>query len=475
LLNVAELTGIYHLTAERVSSSRELKRAGAKQVATPIDMPSEGVALGINRYGGVETEIRFAPEDRLRHFYCIGQTGTGKTTLIKTMAIQDMQNGDGVCFIDPHGSDILDILANVPPERHGDVIYFDPAYTERPMGLNMLEYDPRYPEQKTFVVNELLAIFEKLYEKSPEGLGPMFQQYFRNAAMLVVEDPETGNTMAEITRVLSDSAFRKLKLSRCGNPLVVQFWQNIAEQAGGESSLENIVPYITSKTDTFLANDIIRPIVAQDKSAFDFRHVMDERKILLVNLSKGRLGDVNASLLGLVVVGKFLKAALSRADRAGEELPVFHLYIDEFQNFTTSSIATILSEARKYGLTLNIAHQFLGQLRDDIRAAVFGNVGTKCVFRVGTEDAEVLAKTFEPAFTARDIAGIENYNAYISLLVNGKPVEPFNMQTIAPERGDTSKIDALKEASYHRYGRPREEVEGEIRERFTKAPLTPIQ
>jgi hypothetical protein len=470
-LNTAELTAMYHLTAARVTSSRELKLSRAKEALAPIDMPQEGVVLGVNHFGGSETTVRFAPEDRLRHFYAIGQTGTGKTSLIKHMAIEDMKNGDGMCFIDPHGSDILDILASVPEHRREDVIYFDPAYTARPMGLNMLEYDPRYPEQKTFVVNELLAIFEKLYENNPEGLGPMFQQYFRNAAMLVIEDPASGSTLAEIPRVLSDSAFRKMKLSRCRNPLVVQFWTQIAEQAGGEASLENIVPYITSKTDTFLANDIMRPIVVQEHSAFNVREIMDGRKILLANLSKGRLGDTNANLLGLILVSKFLKAALSRADAPGVDLPVCHLYIDEFQNFTTPSIATILSEARKYKLSLNVAHQFLAQLRDDIRSAVFGNVGTKCVFRVGTEDAEELAKGFAPTFGPSDVEHLDNYHAYISLLVNGKPVPPFSIRTLPPRAGDSDIVDQLKERSYQRYGRPREEVEREIANRFSDASM----
>lgn len=466
LLNIAELATIYHLTTEKVDSSRELKQAYAKQAPAPIDMPESGIVLGINRFGGAQTYVRFAPEDRLRHFYCVGQTGTGKTTLIKNMVIQDIRAGDGVCFIDPHGSDIVDILAAVPEERREDIVYFDPAYTERVMGLNMLEYDISRPEQKTFVVNELLAIFEKLYEKSPEGLGPMFQQYFRNAAMLVVEDPASGNTLIEIPRVLSDSAFRQHKLSRCGNPLVVQFWRNIAEQAGGEASLENVVPYITSKTDVFLANDIIRPIVAQEKSAFHFREMIDGKKIFLANLSKGRIGDTNAELLGLILVGKFLKAALSRADSPGAQLPVFHLYIDEFQNFTTPSIATILSEARKYKLTLNVAHQFISQLREEIKNAVFGNVGTKCVFRVGAQDAEELVSSFAPVFDASDIGNLDNFNAYLSLLVDGKPARPFNIETIQPDQTDTSAVDLLKEASYRLYGRPREEVEREIRERF---------
>jgi len=435
------------------------------------------VVLGVNTFGGRDTLVVFKREDRMRHFYEIGQTGTGKTNLMKNMIIQDIRNGDGCCYIDPHGSDIVDVLAAVPEERFDDVIYFDPAHMEAPMGLNIMEFNPQHPEQKTFVVNEIFNIFEKLFlEKSPESLGPMFEQYFRNAAMLVLEGMEPGTaTMADIPRVLADAAFRRQCLARSQNHLVNQFWTDIAEAAGGEASLENIVPYITAKTDIFLSNDIMRPIIAQPRSAFNFREVMDTKKILLVNLSKGRLGDLNASLLGLIIVGKFLQAALSRVDVLGAERPAdFYLYIDEFQNFTTPSIATILSEARKYRLSLNVAHQFIAQLNENIRNAIFGNVGTKCVFRVGIDDAAFLEKQFAPTFTASDIAGLDNFHAYVSLLVDGRPVTPFNIKTLSPQEVDFQKVEYLKQLSYHRYGRNRAEVEAEIQAKYQKAPFPHI-
>jgi len=379
-LNTKELTAIMHFPVTTVSAT-ELREERAKRAPAPSGVSSEGVLLGINKYRTEEIEVRFKREDRLRHFYVIGQTGTGKTTLLKNMIVQDIANGDGVCMIDPHGSDIQDILANIPKERIDDVIYFDPAHTARPMGLNMLEYDINYPEQKTFVVNELFSIFQKLYAGSPEAMGPMFEQYFRNSAMLVVEDPATGNTLLDVSRVMTDERFREIKLSRSKNPVINQFWREVAGKAGGEAALANIVPYITSKFDVFLANEIMRPIIAQEKSAFDFRKIMDEKKILLVNLSKGRLGDINSSLIGLILVGKILQAALSRVD--AKERPDFYLYIDEFQNVTTNSISTILSEARKYRLSLNIAHQYIAQLEDGIRDSVFGNVGSIAAYRVG--------------------------------------------------------------------------------------------
>jgi hypothetical protein len=385
------------------------------------------------------------------------------------MIVQDIKNGEGVCMIDPHGLDIQDILGQIPLKRVNDVIYFDPAYTERPMGLNMLEYDSRFPEQKTFVVNELLSIFKKLYGAVPESMGPAFEQYFRNATMLVIEDPATGNTLLDVSRVLADANFRRLKLSRCNNPIIVQFWREIAEKAGGEASLANIVPYITNKFDVFLANEIMRPIVAQEHSAFNFREIMDERKILLVNLSKGRLSDVNANLIGLIVVGKILMAALSRVDVLGEkELPPFYLYIDEFQNITTDSISTILSEARKYKLSLTIAHQFITQLEEKIRDAVFGNVGSLGVFRVGIEDAEFLKKQFEPVFSAVDIMRIDNQNAYMKMLTNGRPIKPFNMETLAPAMPHKELAEKIKELSYLRFGRNRAEVNEEIMKKYRK-------
>ena len=474
-LSLAEITSIFHFTAERVHSSRELKRSFAKQTPAPVEMPGDGIVLGINRYGAEEKSVHFGASDRLRHSYVIGQTGTGKTSMLKHMILQDMKNGEGVAYIDPHGTDLEDILASVPPERVKDVIYFDPAYTERPMGLNMLEYDRARPEMKTFVVDEVYGIFRKLYADVPEAFGPMFEQYYRNAVQLVVEDPDTGSTFVEIPRVFADTAFRNLKLSKCKNPIIVQFWKKIAEQAQGDPSLENVAPYITSKFDVFLTNDIMRPVVSQEKSAFDFRKIMDEKKIFLANLSKGRLGERNTSLLGLILVSKFLQAAFSRVDTKGD-LPVFYLYIDEFQNFATPSIGTILSEARKYKLSLTIAHQFIAQLDEKIRDAVVGNVGTKTAFRVGATDAEFLEKQFTPIFSKQDLENLPNRHAVCALLVNGVPARPFSLQTANLPRFDISTVPALKELSYRTYGRDREEVEAEMRKKFEASygkPPTP--
>lgn len=468
-MSLSEVTSIFHFTAERVQTSRELKRSFTKQAPAPVEMPGEGIILGVNRYGAEERPVHFGVNDRLRHCYVIGQTGTGKTGLLKNMIIQDIKNGDGVAFVDPHGTDIEDILAAIPPERMKDVIYFDPAYTARPMGLNMLEYDRTKPEMKTFVVDEVYGIFRKLYADVPEAFGPMFEQYYRNAVQLVVEDPDSGSTFVEIPRIFADTAFRNYKLSRCQNPIIVQFWKKIAEQAQGDPSLENVAPYITSKFDVFLTNDIMRPVVSQEKSAFDFRKIMDEKKIFLANLSKGKLGDRNTSLLGLILVSKFLQAAFSRVDSRGVDLPVFYLYIDEFQNFATPSIGTILSEARKYKLSLVIAHQFIAQLDEKIRDAVVGNVGTKAAFRIGTTDAEFLEKQFHPIFSQQDLENLPNRHAVCALLVNGVPARPFSLQTVNLPPFDFTKVAPMKELSYQTYGRPREEVEAEMRKKFEQS------
>ncbi len=462
-MNLKELASVFHFPVG-IGSQPQLKEARAGIAPAPVEMGQEGIILGVNSYRGRDTEIHLAREDRMRHFYVIGQTGTGKTNILLNMITQDIKNGDGCCYIDPHGTDIQTILSRIPKERIDDVIYFDPAYTARPMGLNMLEYDPKYPEQKTFVVNEMMGIFNKLFDMKIGG-GAMFEQYFRNSAFLVMEDPESGSTLLEITRVLADKKFRDYKLAKCKNPIIKQFWIS-AEQTTGDQSLANFVPYISSKFDNFISNDIMRPVVLQQNSVFNFRKIMDEKKILLVNLSKGRLGDINANLIGLVLVGKIQMAALSRVDMFGKPMNDFYLYIDEFQNVTTDSIASILSEARKYRLSLNIAHQYITQLEENIKNAVFGNVGSMAVFRVGTEDAAFLEPKFKPIFNAQDITKLDNYNAYVSMLVNGQPTKPFNLSTLPPEKGNPNIVDNLKELSYLKYGRDREEVESEIMGRY---------
>src|SRR3989344_5315294 len=307
----------------------------------PSNIPAEGIVLGYSEYRGHRYDIRMKADDRRRHMYIIGGSGSGKSAFQASLIRQDILEGRGVCVIDPHGDLVDECLTFVPKERADDVIYFNPADVERPMGLNMLEYDPAFPEQRTFVINEMLKIFDKLYDLKATG-GPMLAQDMRNAMILIMDDPESGSTLMEISKVLSDEEFRKFKLSKCKTKVVKDFWEKEAQKAGGEASLANMVPYITSKLTPFITNDVMRPIIGQQKCAFDVRTVMDEGKILLLNLSKGKLGDLNAYLIGMVLVGKILMAALSRTDMDPSERKDFYLYIDEFQNFLTDSISVIL-------------------------------------------------------------------------------------------------------------------------------------
>lgn len=467
-LSTEELASIFHFPAGGVAAPR-VKYLKVRPFEPPTELSDEGVILGLNNFRGVETTVRMADDDRRRHLYMIGQTGTGKSSLMKNMVSQDLRDGKGVCVIDPHGDFADYALSATPEERRGDVIYFNPGITDPVLGLNMLSYDQSKPEQKTFIVNELLKIFDKLYDLQKTG-GPLFEQYFRNAVLLVMDDAAVEPpTFASVSKVLADASYRKDKLSRENNPLVKEFWQEQAEKAGGEAALSNMVPYITSKFDQFLANDFMRPILNQSTSAFDFREVMDEGKILIVNLSKGRIGELNANLLGMIIVGRLLMAALSRVDTEDETARRdFYLYIDEFQNFTTDSIATILSEARKYRLNLTIAHQFIKQIPENIQDAVFGNVGSTISFRVGAEDAEVLEKQFAPTISARDILNLDNFNAYVRLLINNQTSKPFNIKTLRPDNPDPMYADAVKRESLERYGKSREVVEKEIREKYKK-------
>ncbi len=455
LLGTDEMTSLFHFPTSATEIPR-LKWLKSKESQPPTIMPKEGTLLGESRFRGERRPVMISDEDRRRHLYIIGQTGTGKTNLIVNLAVSDILKGKGVAVIDPHGDLIDSILGLIPQNRINDVIVFDPGDIMMPLGLNMLEYDFSHPEQKTFISNEMLEIFRKLFPESGEALGPVFQQYMRNTIQLLMEDaPNEPATLMDVPRLLTDEEFRNAKLARCQNPVVRDFWVREVAAVSGEASLSNIAPYITSKFNTFLANDYVRPIINQHKSAFSFREIMDSQKILLVNLSKGRIGNINADLLGMILVGKMLMSALSRVDIPQEERKDFNLYIDEFQNVTTDSISTILSEARKYRLNLVIAHQFIAQLQDKIRDAVFGNVGSMVMFRVGSEDAEKLVKQVEPVFSQNDLISIDNFNAFVKLLIDGQPARPFNMRVLPAPKGENAVRDRIKEISRQKYGKPR--------------------
>jgi hypothetical protein len=459
-LNSEEIASFYHLPIPQTETPR-VKWLKSKEAAPPSNLPTYGTLIGNSAFRGELRPVYITDDDRRRHVYMIGQTGTGKSTLLGNMILEDIEKGKGVAIIDPHGELVQNALGHIPKERMDDLIHFDPSDIQKPLGLNMLDYNFDRPEEKTFIVNEMQSIFNKLFP--PETMGPMFEQYMRNALLLLMEDmPNEPATLVEVPRIFTDAEFRKRKLARIHNPVVIDFWEKEATKASGDASLASMAPYITSKFNNFISNDYIRPIIGQPKSAFNFREAMDEGKILLVNLSKGRIGDINAGLLGMIFTGKILMAALSRIDINDQsKRRDFNLYIDEFQNFTTDSISTILSEARKYRLSLTMAHQFIAQLTEQIRDAVFGNVGSQIVFRVGVQDAEFLVKQFEPAFDQNDLISIDNLNAYAKILINGETSKPFNVKigTQSWSGGSKEIAEKLKEYSRMKYGIDRHLVE----------------
>ncbi|MDX9893342.1 MAG: type IV secretion system DNA-binding domain-containing protein [Patescibacteria group bacterium] len=471
ILNTEELASIFHFPTPFLDTP-SIRWLLAKKIAPPANLPSEGLLLGENIYRGRKNNVYIASKDRQRHMYIIGMTGTGKSVLMSNMAIQDIRNGKGVCVVDPHGSLVEEILANVPKERMDEVIYFNPSDVERPVGLNMLE--AKTPEQQDFAVQEMIAIFYKLVT-DPSMVGPMFEHNMRNAMLTLMADEEYPGTIAEIPRIFTDKDFQKYKLSKVTDPMVRSFWeQEMAKTSDFHKS--EMLGYLISKVGRFIENAMVRNIIGQPKSGFDFRDIMDNQKILLVNLAKGTTGEVNSNLLGLIIVAKLQMAALSRTNLPEDQRQDFYLYIDEFQNFITDSVATILAEARKYKLNLILAHQYIGQLvgasgpegksyGDKIKDAIFGNVGTLISFRIGVEDSEVVAKQLAPAVNEYDLMNIEKFNAYLRLLVENQPQRTFNIHTFPPVHGNQKVAQDIIEFSRFKYGQDRRLVEADILKR----------
>ncbi len=459
ILGTEELTSLFHFpnTAHGTPNVVYLK---AKPSEPPPNLPQSGIVLGRNVYRGVETLVRLGEEDRRRHLYLIGQTGTGKTSMMKELIAQDIAAGHGVGVVDPHGDLAEAVLAMTPASRADDIVYFNPGDTEMPMGLNMLEWNGE--EQKDFAVQEMIRIFEKLFP--PEVIGPMFEHNMRNAMLTLMADKDNPGTIVEIPRIFTDTEFVKKYLDKVTDPIVRAFWEKEMAKTSDFHRSE-MLGYLVSKVGRFIENSLMRNIIGQSHSSFDLRDIMDNGKIFVANLSKGKVGELNASLLGLLLVGKMQMAALARADTPEESRRDFYLYIDEFQNFTTDSISTILSEARKYRLNLTIAHQFIAQLPDNIREAVFGNAGSIISFRVGPNDAEFLEKQFVPVFSQQDLVNVDNFNAYAKIMVNGVSERPFTLQSIEPRKGSEDIGAKLMEYSRLKYGKPRVEVEQEILER----------
>jgi len=462
VLNAVELATIFHFPEQKSIPTSQLERQGSKQVDAPRNMPDDGLLLGYNVFRGVKKPVRLGLSDRQRHMYAVGQTGTGKSTFLENLALQDMLNGGGFAFVDPHGDTAEKLLSMVPKERTEDIIYFSPSDVEYPMGLNLFEY--QMPEEKDFIIQEVLNMLYKLYDPQHQGImGPRYEHLFRNAALTVMADP-AGGTFVDIPKLFRDPGYVKQKLQYVKDQNVIEFWQKEMPQSQRSNEFGEVVSWFVSKFGAFLSNEMMRNIIGQTKSAFNLREVMDEGKILIVNLSKGRLGLLNSQLLGMIFVMRFQAAAMSRANVPESERKDFALYVDEFQNFSTDSFATILSEARKYHLNLIVANQFTTQLTDEIRDAVFGNTGTIVSFRVGQdEDAEALAKRMRPAFDSSDLLRMPNYNAAVRMLIKGVPTQPFSIATLPPLGNPNQKLaDALKQLSAAKYGRPKALVEKEI-------------
>ncbi len=474
ILNSEEMASLFHFPLP-TTETPNIRWLQARKAPAPTNMPTEGLVLGRNLYRGVETVVRIKENDRRRHVYIIGKSGVGKSVLLSNMIIQDIQNGQGVGVVDPHGDLINSVLPHIPKERAEDVIIFNPSDMERPVGLNMLE--AKTLEEKDFAVQEMIAIFYKLFP--PEMIGPMFEHNMRNVMLTLMEDEKYPGTIAEIPRMFTDSAFQKYKLTKVKDSVVRAFWEKEMAKTSDFHKSE-MLGYLISKVGRFVENQMMRNIIGQSKSGFDFEDVMNNKKILLVNLSKGTTGEVNSNLLGLIVVSKLQMAAMKRAALPESQRSDFYLYLDEFQNFVTDSIATILSEARKYRLDLTIAHQYISQLvRENndtkIRDAVFGNVGTMVAFRCGVEDAKTLAQEFAPVFTEYDVINVEMYTANVKLLIDNTVSKPFNMQTYPPQPGNPEIAKAIVELSRLKYGRDRKVVEAEILEKSRLGEPIPTQ
>lgn len=468
ILTSEELATVFHLPNKSIETPN-IYWLNAKRAPAPQEIPEKGdLYLGKSVFRGGDRPVWLLNPDRRRHVYIIGATGTGKSLLMTQMIIQDIKAGHGVCFIDPHDT-FEQIMELLPPERAEDVIYFDPSNSDRPMGWNIMEAHTE--QERHMTVAGFIGLMYKLYDPHQTGIvGPRLEHSVRNA-MLTVMEAEPRGTLIEVMRVLQDPGGPYLQelLPRVMDPLVKRFWtEQIA--ATSEFHKSETLDYIVSKFGRFVTNKLIRNIIGQSESSFNFRTAMDEGKIIIVNLAKGLIGEENSSFLGSLLVPKILSAAISRQNMPAEQRRDFYLYVDEFQNFATPDFATILSEARKYALNLTVANQFISQVEEDVKNAIFGNVGTKIAFRVGVADAQFLAHEYSPAFGESDLLKIEAFNCYVKTLVNNEPTPPFSMEIdhdfAALNRGRNPKIaQTIKELSSLKYGRDVREVEAEIASR----------
>jgi len=465
ILNSVEMATLFHLPSQSAIPTSQVERQLTKQVDGPAKLVEEGVLLGVNEFRGEQKEIRLAEDDRRRHIYVIGSTGMGKSVLLTNIAYQDMMDGRGFAFIDPHGDATELLMSKVPPERIDDVIYFDPGDVDNPVGMNMFEFTD--PEQKDFIVQEGINMLQSLYDPSNQGFfGPRAHHMFRNAALLLMSDPE-GGTFIDIPRCFIDPDFVKAKLKFVTDKTVYDYWTKEFPASQRSNDAGEVITWFVSKWGPFLSNQMMRNILGQLKSGFNIREVMDSKKILLVNLSKGKMGELNSKLLGMIFVMKFQTAAMSRADILEKDRVDFSLFVDEFQNFSTESFESILSEARKYRLNLVLANQFMTQLTDKIREGVLGNVGTIMCGRIGVTDAELMEKAFAPVFNAEDLHKLANFTAIATVMMFSVPSAPFTMKLLPP-MGDSNPdlLRTLRTYSATKYGRARQEVDREITARL---------
>ncbi len=474
ILGTGELASLYHFPNIKYNKVQNIKWQNFKVAPVPKNIPEEGLFLGYNTDRGERKKIFIKNEDRFRHFYVIGQTGTGKSSIIQVMARQDFNNGKGLCVVDPHGSLIEDLFPYIPRSRADDVIYFNPADTERPMGLNMLE--AKTDEERDLIALDAMNMMVKMFGE--EIFGPRIQDYFRNGCLTLMSDEEEGGAITDLVRLFTDDEWGKYKVARVKNPIVKAFWEKQMAQTG-QRERQEMIPYFAAKFGQFTTNALIRNIVGQTKSSFDFTDIMNGSKILLMNLSKGLIGDINSKLLGMIIVNKIQVAAMRRQREESSKRKDFFLYIDEFQNYVTDSIESILSEARKYRLGLIIAHQYLDQLEKEsklagsvkLKGAVFGNVGTMMFYKIGPQDAEFCAKEMKPVFSEADLVNLDAFKGCMKLSIDSQPSQPFSIEVPKPWTDttyvkDMKAVEAYKQLSRLKYGRDKEFVSREILRRI---------
>ena len=422
-------TRLFRFPAPAMSEVAGVSRLRPASRHVPSGLPGEGPLLGRKKDGRKDKEVRLHPEDMFHHVYILGQTGTGKTTMLGSMIEERLKAGAGLGLIDPHGDLYDQVRRAVPAGRQGDVVLFDPANEQNDTALNLLEYDPERPRQRSRLVNELFQIFEQEYDH--EALGPIFENYMRNALLLVMDDPEQPGTLMDVVRLFQDEGYRESLLAACDNERVVQFWRQAEStpDTGELPSPNNIAIYVTSKLSRFIDDDYLRSLVNQRRSTLDFRQLIDSGKILLVKMQKGRLGQIGIRMFGTIIVTRLMMAALAREEIPEEERRDFYLFVDEFQNFTTPTIANLLSEARKYRLSLTLANQTLYQLEDEIADAVLGNAGSLVALRPGVKDFGRIEPYVSPPFSREEITNLPNYTAVGRLLAGGEPTRPFLFET----------------------------------------------